>query len=175
MITAAQILKIMPHAHILADVFATPLTDTFTEFNIYSPLRQAAFLAQIAHESGELHYVRELASGEEYEGREDLGNIYLGDGAKFRGRGLIQITGRFNYEKAGKFLNLPLLEIPELLEQPVNATRVSGWFWLVHGLNDLADARLFMTITRKINGGLNGLNERTAYYQQAQQVLGVEP
>lgn len=173
--TPNQLRQIMPYSAGLADHAAAPLTNACVEFDIYSPLRQAAFIAQIAHESGSLHYVRELASGEAYEHRADLGNVFVGDGRKFRGRGYLQITGRANYEVCGKALNLPLLEQPELLETEINAARSAGWFWQTHGLNALADARLFQSITRAINGGLIGLAERVLFYQKAQQVFGVEP
>lgn len=173
--TPDQLRRIMPYSSGLADHAAAPLTNACVEFDIYSPLRQAAFIAQVAHESGSLHYVRELASGEAYENRTDLGNLYVGDGRKFRGRGYLQITGRANYEICGKALTLPLLDKPELLEETINAARSAAWFWQTHGLNELADARLFQSITRVINGGLMGLAERVQFYQLAQQVFGVEP
>ena len=172
MITVEQLRSIMPYAGARADTFAAPLNAAMDEFEINTPARQAAFLAQIAHESGSLKYVKELASGGAYEGRTDLGNTEPGDGVFFKGRGLIQITGRSNYRDCGEALFLQLLEQPELLEQPVNACRSAGWFWKSRGLNDLADAGDFRQITRKINGGYNGYADRLAFYQRAQQVLG---
>lgn len=157
-----------------ADVFAGPLTAAMEEFGIAAtPLRQAAFLAQIAHESGSLRYVLEIASGAAYEGRADLGNNEPGDGPYFRGRGLIQITGRSNYRQCGEALGLPLLDEPELLEEPANAARSAAWFWHSRGLNELADAQDFERITRKINGGLNGYADRCEHYKRARLVLGV--
>lgn len=168
--------RIMPNAGNRAALFLQPLNDAMTEFGIDTPQRQAAFLAQLAHESGSLRYVRELASGDAYDtGRlaERLGNTPEadGDGQRYRGRGLIQITGTGNYRACGLALGLDLLAHPELLEQPVNACRSAGWFWQTHGLNALADAGDFERITRKINGGLNGQADRLAFYQRATEVL----
>jgi putative chitinase len=145
-------------------------------YAIDSPARQAAFLAQIGHESGGLIYVRELwgptPSQEGYEGRADLGNTEPGDGFRYRGRGLIQVTGRANYATCGAALNLPLIDSPELLEQASNAAQSAAWFWNSHGLNDLADTGDFNTITRRINGGLNGLANRLALYATCKAALG---
>jgi putative chitinase len=162
----------MPNAGKRIAMFLRPLNDAMLEFEITGATREAAFLAQIAHESGEMRYVREIASGAAYEGREDLGNTQPGDGERFRGRGLIQITGRANYDQCGDALGLDLLKHPELLEEPVNACRSAAWFWKSKGLNELADAGDFRRITRRINGGYNGLDERLAYYDRAQRTLG---
>ena len=152
-------------------VFVEPLNAAMDEFEINTPQRQAHFLAQIAHESGGFNYVREIASGAAYEGRADLGNTEDGDGKRFRGRGLIQITGRSNYGTCGAALDLDLLANPELLESPENAARSAGWFWHSHGLNALADRGDARAITRRINGGINGLQDRLAYLQLAQERL----
>ena len=101
----------------------------------------------------------------------DLGNAQAGDGSRFRGRGLIQVTGRTNYAACGKALGLDLLAKPELLEQTINACRSAGWFWQTHGLNALADAGDQVKVTRCINGGTNGLTERLALFAVAQRVL----
>lgn len=148
-----------------------PILSAMDEFKINTKQREAAFLAQIGHESGQLLYVKELASGSAYEGRSDLGNTMPGDGVRFKGRGLIQITGRTNYFAAMMELDLDCVEHPELLEEPVNAARSSGWFWFTHGLNELADAGDFIKITRKINGGTNGLEDRQQLYAKALEVL----
>lgn len=153
--------------------FEEPLRDAMVEFGINTPLREAAFIAQIAHESGEFQYVRELASGSAYEGRADLGNTQPGDGVRYKGRGLIQITGRANYSACAAALDLPLVFHPELLELPVNACRSAGWFWALHKLNLLADLEDFPRITRAINGGLTHEKEREAYYEKAKRVLGI--
>lgn len=153
--------------------FVEPFNDAMREFGIDTPMREACFVAQIAHESGEFRYVRELASGDAYEGRQDLGNTEPGDGRKFRGRGLIQITGRYNYRDCGDALGVDLLTDPELLEGTVLACRSAAWFWSDRGLNALADKKDFRAITRKINGGLNGYSDRLMYWERAKQTIGV--
>lgn len=174
MISKAELLRIMPYAASRADVFLTPLNDTMEEYSISTPLRMAAFLAQLAHESGEFRYVEELASGAAYEGREDLGNVSPGDGQRFKGRGLIQITGRSNYLKCSEALfgDDRLLNEPDLLRAPVYAVACAGWFWDTHHLNGLADKKDFRGITRVINGGYNGYADRVKYYERALLTLG---
>jgi putative chitinase len=162
---------IMPHAGARADIYLHHLNECFDRWEINTPERQSAFLAQVAHESGSLRCVKEIASGEAYEGRSDLGNLEPGDGVRFKGRGLIQITGRANYATCGRALELPLLTQPELLEQPANAVQSAGWFWKSRGLNELADRGDFKLITKRINGGYNGYQERVALYERAQRVL----
>ena len=148
---------------------------TMDEFDINTPARQAAFLAQVGHESGGLHWLVEIwgptDSQRRYELRQDLGNDTPGDGLRFLGRGLIQITGRDNYQRAGDALGVDLISSPELLGQSPLAERSAGWFWQAHGLNELADAGSFETITKKINGGLNGYPDRLALWADAKEVL----
>jgi putative chitinase len=155
--------------------WADPISAAMALWGIDTDARQAAFLAQIGHESERLVYVRELwgptPAQAGYEGRADLGNTQPGDGKRFMGRGLIQITGRANYERVGTVLGLPLLDRPELLEQPTNAALSAAWFWNVHGLNQLADAGDFLTITRRINGGTNGYADRLALLALAKDAL----
>lgn len=170
-LTQQQLITIMPNARAKAGIFLPALNAAMAEFGINTPARQASFLAQLAHESGQLVYVRELASGTAYEGRKDLGNTQPGDGVRFRGRGLIQVTGRTNYAACGKALGLDLLAQPALLEQTINACRSAGWFWQSRGLNALADAGDQVAVTRRVNGGVNGLAERLAYFKVAQKVL----
>jgi len=183
--TLEQLLAIMPTAGKRADAFLVPLTAAMAEFEINTPKRKAAFLAQIAHESGSLRYVRELASGEAYDKRKDLGNtkpeaIQIAaehgstPGRWWRGHGLIQITGFDNHRACSGALYGDyelLLHHPELLEIPADACRSAGWFWKLRGLNELSDAGDFLRITKKINGGTNGLADRMAYYERARQVL----
>jgi len=169
--TLDQLIKIMPYARARAPSFLAPLNAAMAEFGITTPARQASFLAQVGHESGQLRYVLELATGTAYEGRKDLGNTVAGDGVRFKGRGLIQITGRANYAACGAALGLHLIAQPELLEQPVNACRSAGWFWKTRGLNELADAGDQVRVTRRINGGINGLADRMALFDVAQRVL----
>jgi putative chitinase len=147
------------------------LQKTFEEFEINTPPRIRMFLAQIGHESGQLRYTEELASGQAYEGREDLGNVVSGDGVRYKGRGLIQLTGRHNYEAASLALSLPLLEKPELLAEPENACRIAGWYWNTRKLNSLADQGLFREVTKRINGGYNGYADRYKLYQRALQAI----
>jgi len=178
MVTKEQLLAIMPLAGSRADEFLAPLNDAMREYAIDTDRREAAFLAQIAHESGQLRFTRELwgptAAQSRYEGRADLGNTEPGDGKRFLGRGLIQLTGRANYRVCGDALGLDLIDSPRLLEQPPAACRSATWFWQRHDLNTLADQEQFRAITRRINGGLNGIQEREAYYARALKALGAE-
>lgn len=169
--TAHELGRIMPQAKARAALFAGPLTAAMLEFDIVGQARQASFLSQIGHESGQLRYVRELASGEAYEGRKSLGNSQPGDGVRYKGRGLIQITGRANYTACMMALDIDCLEHPELLEQPINACRSAAWFWWSHGLNALADAGNQIAVTRRINGGTNGLADRLALFEVAKKEL----
>lgn len=171
--TPAQIVAVMPYAGARAQAFAQPLAEAMQEHGINTPKRQAAFVAQIAHESEEFRFTRELGSGQEYEGRKDLGNIQPGDGPRFKGRGLLQITGRTNYSACGEALGLPLIDTPVLLEAPAGACRSAAWFWVQHGLNELAEADKFGTVTKRINGGFNGLDERLEYWLRARRTLGL--
>ena len=172
--TVEELLRCMPCAGARAQIYIEPLSRAMTEFEIaVKPQRAAAFLAQVAHESGSLNYVREIASGAAYEGRADLGNVEPGDGVRFRGRGLIQVTGRANNRDCGDALGLDLLGSPELLELPLNAARSAGWYWHSRGLNALADRDLFGAITKKINGGYNGLDDRIAHWLRARKFFGI--
>lgn len=176
MITKEELHRIMPYAKDSVDKFAPSLNAAMYEYEIFGPLRIAAFVAQIAHESGELRYVRELADGSAYEGRKGLGNTEPGDGPKFRGRGLLQVTGRSNYAACSLalFSDNRLLDNPELLEKPEHAAMSAGWFWDKHRLNQLADQEDLRGITKKINGGYNGMDKRLKYYNLAKDVLGGE-
>jgi len=171
---AEDIRKIMPLSGKLADMFVAPLTAAMAEFGIDTPERRASFIAQVAHESGQLRLTRELwgptPAQKGYEGRADLGNVCPGDGFRYRGRGLIQITGRANYAACGAMLGFDVLNNPELLEGPTLASRSAAWFWQKRGLNALADAGDQVEICRRINGGKNGLAERLAFYDEAKKV-----
>jgi len=171
-LTLEQLQEIMPFAGKRAAIFLEPLNETMERYAINTPKRMAAFLAQLAHESGELRYVRELASGEDYERRKDLGNTRPGDGVKFKGRGLLQITGRYWYERAAHELGIDCVLKPELLELPLNACLVSGWWWSVNNVNVIADTGDIKKVSRKVNGGYNGLAQRIEYYDRAKRALG---
>lgn len=159
-----------------AQKWAPALTDAMCEGEVNTRLRQSAFLAQIGHESGSLVYVREIGGPSyfaKYNGRKDLGNTHPGDGARFFGRGLIQVTGRSNYAKCSKALfgDDRLLKTPDLLEQPEWAAKSAVWFWSTRNLNELADADRFTDLTKKINGGTNGIEDRKARYRLALSIL----
>ncbi|MGE4278654.1 MAG: glycoside hydrolase family 19 protein [Magnetospirillum sp.] len=183
--------------------FAAPLAEACAEWGIDTPLRLAAFLAQIAHESGQLRalvenlnysadallrvFPRHFNAGQAaayarqpqrigsrvYANRMGNGDETSGDGWHYRGRGLIQVTGKTNYAACGTALGLDLIAQPELLEQPGPAARSAAWFWHRNGLNRPADARDIKTITRRINGGLTGLEDRKVHYAHACAALEV--
>lgn len=171
MITQAQLVEIFPHAKLRASVFLAPLNAAMVEFEINTPIRIQMFLAQIGHESGELRYVQEIATGAAYESRKDLGNINPGDGKRYKGRGLIQLTGLSNYTAMQADMGIPCVAHPELLETPVNACRSAGWFWKRTKLNEIADTGDFVKVTKRINGGTNGLPARLAYFERAKKVI----
>lgn len=162
--------------------FISPMNETLKRYNINTPPRIAAFIAQIAHESGNLYYVEEIASGSNYEFRDDLGNLHFEalqiahenkttTGKFYKGRGLIQLTGYYNYKKFGELLKLDLIHNPELLCEPINATLISGCYWDINNCNSFADVGLFGKITKIINGGYNGSADRLANYARCKKVL----
>jgi putative chitinase len=171
--TPADLAAFMPLAGPRASIYAEPLTQTMIEFGIDTPKRQAAWLANLAHESGSLRYVKEIASGAAYEGRLDLGNTQPGDGKRFKGRGFGQITGRANYLACGQALGLDLIANPELLEQPLPAARSAGWFWKVKRLAPLADDDKFGSVCRLWNGGFNGIDDRIQHWLRIRRILGL--
>lgn len=172
-ITGAQLFAVMRYASLRIPQYLDPLNTAMNEFGIRSDMRQAAFLAQIAHESGELRYTSEIADGTAYEGRVELGNTEPGDGPRFKGHGLIQVTGRKNHILCGIALKLDLVAHPELITEPLGAARSAGWFWQSHGCNELADGNMFGKITKTINGGFNGLDERLGYWLAARKAFGL--
>lgn len=158
-----------------ATTFLPYVVAAMAEFSINTPARQASFLSQVGHESGGVHWLTELwgptIAQANYEGRADLSNTQPGDGYKFRGRGLIQITGRHNYKITGEALGFDLINYPEQLALPELAVRSAAWWWQAHGLNELADKGDQRMVTRRINGGTNGLTERLALFEVARAVL----
>lgn len=149
--------------------FAPGIAACFQRHGLTTPLRQAHFLAQIGHESGSLRHVEEIASGTAYEGRTDLGNTRPGDGPRFKGRGLIQLTGRANYTRFGEAIGrkAEILANPALVaSDPALAVEAAGWFWSDRKLNAPADRDDLRLITRRINGGLNGLAQRQALFDR---------
>ena len=152
-----------------------PLLANMATNQINTPLRMAHFLAQVGHESGHLRYCEELADGEAYEGRTDLGNTQHGDGPRFKGRGLIQLTGRANYVAFGAARQRDFVTGAKNLlpaTDPNLAVDVSCWYWTAHTLNTLADVDDLKSITKKINGGFNGLADRAENLQRAKCLLG---
>ena len=178
-----------------------PLEEVFAKYDISTPKRQACFIGQCSHESGNFktlqenlnysaeglmktwpsrfptkevadQYARQPAkiAGKVYNGR--LGNTSEEEASKFLGRGLIQLTGKENYEHCGSSLGVDLLSNPDLLSDPKYATLSAGWFWNKKGLNSLADASDLETMTKRINGGLIGLDDRKAKIAKALSVLG---
>jgi len=139
---------------------------------ITNALRVAHFLGQMTTESWQFSQLTEQASGAAYEGRHDLGNVHPGDGVLFKGRGIIQLTGRANYYKFGQLIGVDLVAHPEQAADPGNALKVAVEYWTLHGLNVSADNDDITQITRRINGGLNGLGDRRAGYQRALDALG---
>ncbi len=178
MLSAADLLAIMPQCRqVHAEAFAVPLSYAMLEFDIVTPRRIRFFLAQVAHESQQLLYVLEVWGPTyaqlRYDGRKDLGNTEPGDGQRFCGRGLLQITGRANYRQCslGLFADDRLLDAPETLEEPEAAARSAGWFWQGHGLNELADADDFARATYRINGSTRSLEQREVFLLRADKVI----
>lgn len=180
MITPDQLKQVMPRVTAAKLASCLPcLNEAMARFAIDTPPRIAAFVAQLAHESGEFRFMEELWGPTPAQRRYEppdrlaarLGNTEPGDGFRFKGRGPIQITGRANYGKYGQLLGLDLLANPALAATPDVGFATAGLYWTSHKLNDLADAGDFVAITRKINGGTNGLPDRLKYYQRAQAVL----
>jgi putative chitinase len=173
-VTMGQLKEIMPYVtDERVDTYLIYINKSMKSYKINTPKRISAFLSQLAHESGSLKYVEEIASGANYENRKDLGNLRRGDGVRFKGRGLIQITGRYNYGSCGAGLKLDLLKEPDLLLEPINACNSAAWFWETHGCNELADESNFKMITKVINGGYNGYTDRVKYYERALRILSI--
>src|SRR5262245_21913929 len=183
MLTDSDLQQIMPRLPQAKLQLYLPFMNRVMQiYEIDTPLRASAFLAQIAHESGELKFMEEIwgptAQQKKYEPPSEvasrLGNTQQGDGFRYRGRGPIQITGRANYKKYGDLLGVDLIGNPDLAATPQFAFSTAGLFWKLNGLNELADVQDFTTITKRINGGLNGLAERERYYDIAKNTLGAE-
>ncbi|KAA6406259.1 glycoside hydrolase family 19 protein [Candidatus Tokpelaia sp.] len=166
----------MRQRQILAEFAATPKILAIAAID--TPLRLAHFLAQTVHESDGFCTTEEYASGKAYEGRRDLGNTQSGDGVRYKGRGLIQVTGRANYMEFSRWCSergLAGPRFPTDLAFFPGALLSAVWFWQTRKLNALADKDDIIDITKKINGGLNGLESRRAYLARAKAVLGIVP
>lgn len=180
MLTEAQLRQIMPNLPAAkAALFLPHLNRAMAEYGIDSMLRTAAFVAQLAHESGEFRWMEEIWGPTDAQRRYEpvtdlskrLGNTEPGDGKRFKGRGPIQLTGRANYQRFGGLLGIDLAGAPEQAAAPEAAFRVAALFWKNRGLNELADAQDFREITRRINGGFNGLSDRQKYFDRAKDAL----
>jgi putative chitinase len=181
MITDTQLHRVMPNLPAAKLQQVLPhLNQAMQDHGVDTMLRTAAFVAQLAHESGEFRFMEELWGPTEAQKRYEppselatrLGNTEPGDGKRYKGRGPIQITGRFNYRKYGDLLGVDLIDHPEVAAQPEVAFETAGLYWERNGLNELADSEQFVAITRRINGGTNGLPDREKYYARAKTVLG---
>lgn len=175
-ITESQVRRIMPKAkNERVSEFVKSFNQWSETFEINTKLRIAHYLGQIAHETGELRWLEEIASGQQYEGRKDLGNIMPGDGKRFKGRGYLQTTGRANYKRYADsgFCNGDLMSHPEWLAQQPGCQKASMFFWMSNGLNKLADRDDSIAVTKRINGGTNGLAQRQYYTRVAKRVFGI--
>lgn len=175
-VTPALLAQAMGISPLRAQTWAQPITDAIDRFGVSSV---AMFLAQIGHESGGFQWVREIwgptPAQARYQGRADLGNLQAGDGFRFRGRGLIQITGRANYRECGENLGLDLINRPELLELPAHAAASAAWYWASRRIDNIAepnDDAAFLAVTRKINGGVTGLADRCERWALARRFVG---
>ena len=177
-ITKEQLKEIIAYRKYSDEKIAT-LTDSlnqvFARYDIDSPLRICHFLAQVIHESGGFLYNKEIwgptKAQKRYEGRRDLGNDEAGDGYKYRGRGYIQLTVKFNYRVAGRDLGMDFVETPGLVaESPWNML-VAGWYWDTRVLNDYADKDSIEDVTVRVNGGYNGLKDRQKWLDKCKKVL----
>lgn len=151
------------------DQLSTPIFNYLDKYQIDTELRLCHFLGQIGHETGELRYREEIATGANYEFRKSLGNIYKGDGRKFKGRGIIQLTGRYNYQLFADTYNLPIVMLkPEIIANEDELCALTAFFfWKRNKLNIFADANNIKGLTKRINGGYNGLKDRIRLYNNS--------
>lgn len=172
-ITPSDLKRIMPNAAISnTELYAPLLTSHMAKWHIDTYEQVTAFLANVGHESGSLRYTEEIASGAAYEGRVALGNTEPGDGKRFKGRGLIQLTGRTNYILLGFMLEKDFVNNPDLLKEPVNASESACAFWWNNYLDKKAtEESKFRQVVRIINGGYNGMDDRSKFYDRARAVL----
>lgn len=171
-----KLIAFMPYAlESNVDKYRSHLRKLLPAYGITHELQIVHFLSQLAHESGSFRFTEELASGEAYEGRADLGNSEKGDGKRFKGRGLIQLTGRKNYTAYSEATGIDYVKKPKLLSSsPKVAVDVACWFWKTHGLNELSrDSDDVRAVTRIINGGQNGIDDRIDFLRRARGLMGV--
>jgi len=166
------LLAVCPHGNpTILDGFASALPKACLEAELSTNRRMGLFIGQCAHESAGFSTLVEYASGRAYEGRRDLGNTQPGDGPRFKGRGVIELTGRVNYDEAGKELGVDLIVDPSKAAQWPWAATTAAWFWHTRHINEAADiadeATAIYHVTERVNGGLNGLASRTSYTKVA--------
>ena len=177
-VTVEQLKAICPPARV-ADLskHVRFLNDTMRKYQINTRLRQVHFLSQLAHESAHFAKTLEGASGKAYEGRQSLGNNQPGDGPRFKGRGLIQLTGRDAYTAYGRYVgrNLTDGDNMKLVEEEPYASDCAGWFWAKYKphMNEQADRDNFIMVTKLINGGTRGIDERRVFYNNAKQAFSL--
>jgi putative chitinase len=156
------------------DLYYEALVVGLKKYDITSSRRMAHFIAQIGHETASFRYAEEIADGSAYEGRRDLGNTQPGDGKRFKGRGLIQLTGRANYTAYSEATGVDYVAKPQLVaSDPLVAVDVACWFWNTRKISKLADKDDAKAVTKTINGGYNGLDDRLDYLGRAKAVLGI--
>ena len=175
-ITESQIRRIMPSVkNDKVKEFVRSFNQWNDTFGINTPLRAAHYIAQVCHETGQLKWLEEIASGAQYEGRKDLGNTQPGDGKRFKGRGYLQCTGRSNYQayQDSGYCVGDLMAHPEWLAKQPGCQKASMYFWMKNNLNKWADADDCRGVTRKINGGYNGYAQRAYYTRIAKKVFGI--
>jgi putative chitinase len=157
-------------ATIIGDV-GEILQSTLEAYGITTRLRIAHFLAQTCHESAGFRTTEEFATGDAYENRRDLGNVQPGDGRRYKGRGLIQLTGRANYTKFGNEMGIKLVENPEQAAEPKLSLRIACEFWKSSSINNACDQDDLIRVTKLINGGTNGLDDRRALTTKAKTAI----
>lgn len=156
----------------IVSAISSSFAATLDAYKINTKLRIAHFMGQITHECAGFRTTEEFASGSAYEGRLDLGNTEPGDGKRYKGRGLLQLTGRSNYQRMSRTLGLPLEDEPLLAGDPVTSLRIACEYWQDRKINAPADNDDLLKVTRLVNGGLNGLEDRRAFLKKAKQALG---
>lgn len=170
LVTKAQAEAVYGRA--IADSQLNDLNNCLVRFEINTNARIRHFLAQTAHESGGLQWLQELASGAAYEGRRDLGNTQLGDGRKFKGAGVIQLTGRANYQAFADYIKDPSVMNGHSYVAAKYPFTSAGFWWYRNKMNALIDkGASVLQVTRRVNGGTNGLVDRQQYYNKALKVF----
>lgn len=155
----------------IVSAISTEFAPTLDSYQINTPLRIAHFMGQVTHECAGFRTTEEFASGAAYEWREDLGNDEAGDGRKYKGRGLIQLTGKFNYTRMSETLGVDLVNNPERAAEPLLSLKIACEYWKSRDINHFADNDDLISVTKRVNGGLNGLEDRRSYLRRAKTEL----